>query len=145
MSEQQELIYSYLKKSRYFQHITEETLRKLLVLAKFRNYKPGETILFQGKENRDVYCIVRGSVAVMMDGMYIYSLRRSGDIFGEMSVITGSLSSATVQAEKDLELIVISLASLGDSHEDITHELHYMFYKWFSSILSNKHELLRDG
>ncbi len=138
MEELQEYIYSYLRHSRYFEHISDEMLNKVLVLAKFRKYVDGEVVMQQGEENHEVFFIMKGAVSVKVDGRFIYNLSRKGDIFGEMSVITGQASSATIESHRSLEVITISASLLRDIHHDASHELHHIFYRWFSRILADK-------
>jgi len=131
-------IYPHLRQSRYFEHVSDEALHKFLALAGFAKFKAGETILPQGESNHIVYIIVSGVASVKVDGKFIYNLRRKGDVFGEMGVITGKVSSASIEAEEDMEVVTISAKLLETIQDDFSHELHHIFYKWFSAVLSEK-------
>lgn len=133
-----EKIYISLKESRYFKDISDEAFQKLTSIVKLKHYEKNDVILNQGQKNHQVYCIVQGKVSVSVDNNYIYSLKRVGDIFGEMSVITGLPSNATIQAESPIEVVVFSANHLHDIQEDTTHTLHILFFKWFIKILTNK-------
>ncbi len=128
----------YLKQSRYFEYFSEAILDKFMSLTEYQCLPKGTVLLSQGQTNQEVFIIVNGSVSVEVDGKYIYSLSRKGDIVGEMSVIKNQPSSATIKAEDNLELITISSALLRKSKEEFYHELYHIFYKWFAHILSDK-------
>lgn len=134
----QDFIFQNLKKSRYFVNISDEALYKLTKITEYRTYDQGEVIMEQDKPNQMVFIIVKGRAAIKVDGNFIYHLQRIGDIFGEMSVITGNASSASIEAESRMELICISAEMLNEIADDTSHELHHIFYKWFAIILSEK-------
>lgn len=136
--EHKQKTFSYLRQSRYFKTVSDETLEKFLALSNVRYFNEGEIVLAQGQSNDEVSVIVTGKVAVKVDGLFICHLRRRGDIFGEMSVITGEPASATIEAAEDLQIVTISSGLLREIKGDAFHELHHLFYEWFSRILSEK-------
>ncbi|MBF0286476.1 MAG: SpoIIE family protein phosphatase [SAR324 cluster bacterium] len=141
MDNVQKKIFENLKKSRYFRHIHEKSLQKFLALTYILEFKEGAIVLEQGQENSNVYCLISGAVSVRIDDEFIYDLTRSGDMFGEMGVISGKPSNAEIRAVADLEVIVISSDLLHTIQDDSSHELHHIFYEWFSCILTEKLEL----
>ncbi|MBF0286486.1 MAG: SpoIIE family protein phosphatase [SAR324 cluster bacterium] len=138
MDKEYKIIFSLLKQSRYLQHAGDEKITKLVNISSFQTANKGETLLRQGEKNEEVYLIVRGVISVYVDGEYIYNLGRIGDLFGEMSVITGAPSSATIRADEDLQMIKVSSSILKEIQTDKDHELHAILYEWFSHILSDK-------
>ncbi|MBF0276423.1 MAG: cyclic nucleotide-binding domain-containing protein [SAR324 cluster bacterium] len=132
------IIYQNLRKSRHFEDISDEALNRFLALTEYEQFKDQQVILKQGEPNQIVYILVSGKAIVKVDGKYIYTLQRKGDVIGEMSVVTGKVSSATIEAVDHLDVIGISTRFLTNIHKDSSHELHYIFYKWFSHILSDK-------
>ncbi|MBF0276774.1 MAG: SpoIIE family protein phosphatase [SAR324 cluster bacterium] len=127
-----------LKKSRYFKNISDDSLQKFLDLTKVRQFKKGETALSQNQENKNIFILMKGIFSVKVDGEFIYNLSRNGDLFGEISVISGQPSTATIEAVEDSEVVVISAKRLKTITDDYSHELHHIFYKWISQILSEK-------
>lgn len=138
MSKEHKLIYDLLKQSRYLKDISGEKIAKLASISHIHKVQKGEVLLHQGEHNQAVYLIVKGTVSVYLDGEFIYNLCRIGDIFGEMSVITKAPSSATITAEQDLDLVIVSSVILKDIQSSNDHELHSIMHQWFSNILSDK-------
>lgn len=138
MTHGHDALVSLLKKSRYLKHIEEEKIRQLADLSKRMTFAKGKILMRQNEPNRNVYIIIRGSVSVFVDREFVYTLGRSGDILGEMSVITGGPSNATIAADRTVDLVEIPSATLKQIHGNSAHELHLALYQWFSSILTDK-------
>lgn len=138
MTHDQDAIVSLLKQSRYLKPFGESKIRKLAVISRRQTLDPGKVLMRQDEPNRNVYIIIRGSVSVFVDQEFVYTLCRSGDILGEMSVITGGPSNATIAADVRVDLIEIPSQTLKQIHGDAAHELHTALYQWFSSILTDK-------
>ena len=138
VNEQEDTIVRLLKQSRYLCHIESEKIRQLADNSLLRKLPGDRVILKQNEVNRCVYIIVSGSVSVHIDREHIYNLSRTGDILGEMSIITGGPSNATVISETPVDLIEIPAGTLKQIHGTKTHDLHSALYQWFSSILTDK-------
>ena len=68
---------------------------------------PAGGILFREGEPGDVmYVLIRGEAEIVMAGLPM-ELCKSGDIVGELSMVDGSIRSATVVAHTDCEFAVI--------------------------------------
>lgn len=138
MNNIQEKIFHRLKVARYFEHTSDESLEKLTLLSEIRSFGSEEIILQQGQKNDRLYIITAGEVSIKVDGENIYDLKRKGDIFGEINVVTGGVCTATVQVKEAVEAVTISLATLVKIQNDIKHELHSIFHVWLTRVLSDK-------
>ncbi len=101
-------VYNLLKNKRNFEYMSEPLLRQLINVMKVVRFREERFLIKQGAENAFCYIIIRGSVSVYVDGKFLYKLRRTGDVFGEISFVTQSISTATIKADKDLGVMVIS-------------------------------------
>lgn len=135
---ERELIFKHLKKSRYLKTLEDHKIQKLADISRLQHLQKGSVLLRQDEKNRDVFIIVQGSVSVFVDKEFLYQLSRTGDIFGEMSVISGAPSNATIKADKDIHLIIVSALHLKNISSNQAHELHSAMYQWFTNILSHK-------
>ena len=66
----------------------------------------GRVIARQGSLGSEFFVIVEGRARVERDGRLIARLR-TGDCFGEMSLIDGSPRSASVTAESDIAVLLV--------------------------------------
>ncbi|TWI75367.1 Cyclic nucleotide-binding domain-containing protein [Desulfobotulus alkaliphilus] len=66
--------------------------------ARIVEYQAGERILMEGQYDNWVYWLIEGKVAVIKGDVMIASFQRTGDMFGEMSILEGNARSANVDA-----------------------------------------------
>jgi len=116
----------------------EELLLKLRSAASMVTFGPEDKILVQGEVNGNLYFLMLGTVDVHVDGGLVASLKRRGDLIGEMSVITNKPSSATILAQTPVQLLKIDLEIfrrlMGDSGDKFDHIL----YRIYALILTDK-------
>ncbi len=72
-------------------------------------YKKGDTIIFEGNSDRDLFLLTRGSASAKMQLPQAQRQKRlftfdAGAIFGEMALLDGKPRSARVKAEADAEI-----------------------------------------
>jgi len=115
-------IRSFFSKIDFLQILKEEELTKVIETVKHRRYAHGEFILKQGEANNKFFYIKDGVVDIIVSNNKVASLK-TGSFFGEMSLMTGQSTTATVKAENDVEVYII------------TSEV-------FSEILENNKELV---
>jgi CRP-like cAMP-binding protein len=84
-----------------------ETLLALAASHPTRTYAAGEMLIAQGLEGGDLFILESGQLAVERDGVRIATIATPGAVIGEMAVVLGTVSSATVQAEKPSTVRVI--------------------------------------
>lgn len=91
-----------------FALLSDAERAELLKVARPVMYSAGEVIVRQGDPGGSLFVIRRGDVAVTLAGAQgRVAHLQAGDVFGEMSLLTGEPRSATVMAENDCELFEI--------------------------------------
>jgi CRP-like cAMP-binding protein len=101
-----------------FKSLSDEQLDALLPRGHVVHFGRGETLIHQGANGDSMFILVNGEANVVAErnGMqtHIASLK-SGDCFGEMSLLTGEQRSATVVANTDCEAVEIGKPVLANS------------------------------
>ena len=133
-----EIIIKYLKDSRLFNHLPDDILQQLLPLSNIASYPAGNKILEEEIENDSVFFLMNGTVSIHSGGEEILKLKRIGDMFGEMSVISQKPTMATVIAESNVELFSIKASFIGKNTEIDGDNLKNIFYRLFATILTDK-------
>ncbi len=133
-----EEIVDYLKESRLFGDLPEEILKELVPLSKMATYPAKTDILKEGQQNTEVFFLIRGSVSVFSKGEFIIQLKRIGDIFGEMSVITDHPCAATIISDTPVDLFSITAKEIGQFLNPDAKDLQNILYRFFAFILSEK-------
>ncbi|MBF0609077.1 MAG: Crp/Fnr family transcriptional regulator [Candidatus Magnetobacterium sp. LHC-1] len=101
-----------LRKIRLFSSLTEDELLKVIDKINIRRFKKGQTVIEQDDANNFMYVVIEGSVKVIQfteDGKEIVlAARQAGEYFGELSLLDGKTTSATVSATSDCVVAIIS-------------------------------------
>ena len=94
-----------LKKVNFFDTLSEDELKEIASLSKPEEYKEGETIFSEGDEGERLFVILTGAVRISKNipgmGEEALSILRSGDYFGEMSLIDNAPRSADARTHED--------------------------------------------
>jgi CRP-like cAMP-binding protein len=98
------------------QCLNEEEARRLAPLMKRTSFAAGEVILRQGDSGDSLYILKRGRVRILLANNSGLSEQvaclNPGDFFGEMSLLTGELRSATALALDDVDCYCLAKADM---------------------------------
>ena len=90
-----------------------KSLRDMLEKSEVIQFRAGNIILKEGEESDRMYFLVSGRIEVSQQGKSICTLARTGDVFGEMGVISGDNRSATVKAETEVVCLATESVHTG--------------------------------
>lgn len=79
-----------------FRTLTPREFKGLMQYAEWRNGEPDEILIQQGEELQDIVFVFSGSVDIQRDGRSIAKCNK-GQFLGEMSFVSGEVTSASVQ------------------------------------------------
>ncbi len=101
-------IIATLKKNETFNNLSEDDLVDLANLLDIQSYSEGSVILQKGDQGRNLCIILSGRVAVVdEDGITLGEIG-SGEIFGEVSLLSGDRVTSTVIAKGQSRLGLLS-------------------------------------
>lgn len=102
----------HLKNIQLFSSLTDDELHQIKDKLSLKRYKKHEAILFEEDTTEYMYIILNGKTKVIQtteDGKEILlAMHHSGEFFGEMSLLDGKTSPATVVAMEDSSVAIIS-------------------------------------
>jgi len=102
----------FLKKIQLFSALTDKEIEDITSKLIVKKFKRHETILYEEDTNEFMYIILLGKVKVVRmteDGKeIILAVHQAGEFFGEMSLIDGKTTPASVIATEDSLVAVIS-------------------------------------
>jgi CRP/FNR family transcriptional regulator, cyclic AMP receptor protein len=97
-----------LKRVPLFSGLSQRQLRQLARVVKEREYRPGVSVVRQGKMSGiGFFIVVDGRAAVVVDDKAVAKLV-PGDHFGELALISDQVRSATVTAETHTRCLVMA-------------------------------------
>lgn len=73
-----------------------------------RKLAAGEVLITQGASGGDLFVLEEGLLAIERDGVKIASVSTRGALLGEMAVLLGKATTATVRAERPTRVRVIA-------------------------------------
>jgi hypothetical protein len=109
-----------------FNNVLPRHFLKIYALAETKYFKKGDIIIEQKTKIDNLMYVVKGSGIIMINGKEISQLK--GHFYlGEMSYLTGALTSATDVAKEDMEVLVwdrAKLAKLEENEPEVFASLH---------------------
>ncbi len=96
-----------IKKMPLFKFLTYKELVRIMNITTVAEVKPGQSIIKEGDEGKELFIVLSGEVKVHKGDADIVNLQ-SGDHFGEMALIDRAIRSADVTAVSDAKLLEIS-------------------------------------
>jgi len=117
----------------FFNNFSKEHIKELIATSKIAKVRKGKTIVTEGEIDDTFYIILSGKVTISKGDKTI-SVIGHGECFGEMAYISGQARAATVVAETDCILLIISAPLLDRSSESI----QLLFFKNFAITLVNR-------
>ncbi len=101
----------FLRSIACFAGIREQSMTELAMASRRKRIRKGEYIFLQSEPAEAAFIVRSGAVAIVLssqDGReLVINEMRTGECFGELSLITGQLRSTSAMARKDTDIIVI--------------------------------------
>ena len=95
-----------LRKAPLFAALPPQELQPIGEVAEEHFFEEGDLIAAEGEPGDTAYIIVDGEVDVVSGGRTL-AVRRSGEVIGEMSVISSSPRVASLRAKSDVRVLEI--------------------------------------
>lgn len=119
----------------FFDALPPDAIAELAKRTARRLYASGETIIRQGDDGDELFVVLRGNVAVVLesgktDASLVEVARLGhGKFFGEMSLMTGEKRAATVRALRETQLLVVghdAFESVLEAHPELAERMSVM-------------------
>ncbi|MCP4749364.1 MAG: response regulator [Proteobacteria bacterium] len=127
-----------MKSSRLFGSLSDNLLQKLTPLLKIKHFPESTEIVEEGKINSQVFFLIKGKIAVYSKGELILKLRRTGDMCGEMSVISKKPCVASEVADTAVDCFGLHINDMYDNSVFSSDELLNLLFRLFSVMLIDK-------
>ena len=134
--------FDVLRQLEIFEPLDDDGLRDISAMLQLKEYGDNKVILKKGDPGTDLYIILAGMVGVVSDDGRTLSRMGSGEIFGEMSLLSGEPVTTTIHTRAKTKLA--SLSSKNFKH--ILNKfpvLQVFFYKML--VERAQINTLRDG
>mgnify|MGYP001150788060 CR=1 FL=1 len=98
----------YIEKVELFKGLTPEEVIKIVSSGMTMQCVQNEVIFFKGTVGSQMYVVLGGKVGVFGDNDKIIATLTTGDMFGEMALVSKEPRSATVRALETSKLFVLT-------------------------------------
>lgn len=106
-----------LKRATVFSVLTDEQLERIAAAATETEHAEGEALTEQGVIGHRFHLILDGTAEVERDGEHVADLRR-GDFVGELGLLGGGPSTATVLATSPITCVTLEREAFWQVLED---------------------------
>lgn len=128
----------YLKSIPALECFSEEDLKELLKVSEILTYKENDLIIKENSVDQRVFYLITGKVKVVKNGREVVVLRRTGDVFGEIGVVTGIARSASVYASSVTTCLAVDLSGIDRLSESNRLNFKYLIFRSFAEIMANR-------
>jgi CRP-like cAMP-binding protein len=100
--------YDVLRELEIFEPLDEDSLRDLSGLLQLKEFNANKVVLRKGDPGTSLYILLEGRVAVIGDEGLALSEMTVGDIFGEMSLLSGEPVTTSIHSREKTRLATLS-------------------------------------
>ncbi len=90
-----------------FKTLQPPEIKELVSLLKIKSFVAGELIVKKGDPGKNLFIITSGKVEVLDDDQISIALLTKGDVFGEMSLLSGDPVGASIKVVEDSKVLSI--------------------------------------
>jgi len=88
-----------------FRTLDQHNIRELLSFLQLRKFPKNSEVIRKGDPSENLYIVVNGKVAVVGQGGVLIASLGKGEVFGEMSLLSGEPAVATVTAVEPVKVL----------------------------------------
>ncbi|MDQ6975805.1 MAG: cyclic nucleotide-binding domain-containing protein [Mariprofundaceae bacterium] len=129
---------AWLEEKVFQEKIDPADARIIKKVTAVKSYKKGDTIINQGAAGGALYLLYKGSVSISCNQVLLASAGEA-KLFGEISFLNGELTSATVTAESDCKIYMLT----RNGYSELMRENQGMVFALFTYILKNTANVVR--
>ncbi len=97
-----------LRRFSIFRMLDQDDVKEIVALLKLKKYEAGEIVIRSGDPGRQLYIIVAGKVAVLGEDDIRIDVIGAGEVFGEMSLISGGPAGASIKVMEPSRILSIN-------------------------------------
>lgn len=91
-----------------FKSLNDEDIREIVSHFRIKEYPKGEIVLKKGEPGIKLFIILSGEVEVIGDYDVVIATLGKGDIFGEMSLLSGNPVNSTIRVSKNTKIMCMN-------------------------------------
>ena len=123
----------------FFDSFTAGHLNDILYSSYFIQCDPGDKVIEEGQDDARIFILLTGELEVRRGSETLGLLSQSGEVFGEVAVISGEKRMADVVATSPTLCLVIDQQFLNELKPEKTNASYYAaLYGFLSRVLAER-------
>lgn len=119
-----------------FSSMDEKLVQEVVRMSRMRKYEPGEYLIREGDFDAWVFFLVKGELRITHKNLEVGTIRRLGDVFGEMGIIDGSPRAASIQALSPTLCVVVDASLFDHQAKQDKFVLQAILYRIFCEVMA---------
>jgi CRP/FNR family cyclic AMP-dependent transcriptional regulator len=123
----------------FLESFNDAQLDDVLNSSSYIQCEQGDTIIKEGAVDSRIYILLSGEVQVCKDGKTLASIKRPGEVFGELAVVNDDRRSASVVAAKSSVCLAVDQKFLQDIKPREEHPAFYAaLYEFIARVTAGR-------
>lgn len=127
-----------VKSISFFDQFDDRLINLIQPYFKFCIYPPATIVLDQNDFNTKLLYLMEGTVDININGEYIVSIDREGEIFGEMSIAGHTTCTAQVITKTNTSIIVFDFMSVQNIEGHDRDLIEKLIYRSCAEVLAKR-------
>lgn len=127
-----------INKIEFFSRFDDADKITMANMAFFEKYQPTDKLIQQDTGNSHLFFIINGNVDIVIDHKTVVSLSGGGHVFGEMSFVDYSPTSASVVANTKVVAMLFNTSKINLMMEPIYYKLRMELYRSCAEVLARR-------
>jgi len=91
-----------------FQNLGESDIRHIVSFLRRKTFDAGDIIIKKGEPGKNLFIVINGTIEVIGEGGISLAVMGTGEVFGEMSLLSGNPVGATVKVVEPVTLLYMN-------------------------------------
>ncbi|MDA0813242.1 MAG: cyclic nucleotide-binding domain-containing protein [Verrucomicrobia bacterium] len=123
----------------FLESFTDGHRNDILYSSYFIQCDVGDILIEQGADDSRIFILLTGEAEVIKDNEPITVINKSGEIFGELAIVSDEKRSATVRAKTELLCLVIDQKFLSEIKPEGQNASYYAaFYGFLCKVMADR-------
>jgi len=122
----------------FFGSFDESLLLQVSTMVRVADFPAGHILLDIEQMNDKLYFLREGILEILVDGEKVNELNKSGEVIGEMSVLSGKPVSAQIRAQTPVKCFCISAEDFVHVHPGQKDRFQFLLYRIYSGVLTDR-------
>jgi CRP/FNR family cyclic AMP-dependent transcriptional regulator len=123
----------------FLESFTDGHRNDILYSSYFIQCDAGEVLIEQGADDSRIFILLTGEAEVVKDSEPITVINKSGEVFGELAIVSDEKRSATVRAKSELLCLVIDQKFLSEIKPEGQNASYYAaFYGFLCKVMADR-------